>query len=148
LGTLTVPTEYLRRLDGWFYGRRIEVDGNAYHLGGRARPGFALPQPDGLSLRRTFLLEAVTASARLVVEAAHLKGSGDGIGPVLERGGLRTAVLLNGQEVDYLNRYRERATGRPYLTQVALPAAALRIGENALELRQTPDAETGRYGDC
>jgi hypothetical protein len=148
LGTLKVPAEYLIRLEGKFYGRCIEVDGNAYHLGARARPAFALPRADGLSLRRTFRLEAATGTARLVVEAAHLKGVGDGIRPELERGGLRTAVLLNGQEVDYLNRHVERARRRPCTIRVALPAAALRNGENVLELRQTPNPETGAYEDC
>jgi hypothetical protein len=148
LGPLNIPADYLQRLDGLFYGRRLILDENAHHLGARARPTFALPRADGLGLRRAFNLEAVTLQAQLLVVVTHLKGNGDGIGPALERGGLRTEVVLNGRVVDYLNRHVDRAAPRPRRLRVDLPAGTLRAGENVVELRQTADAETGRYEDC
>jgi hypothetical protein len=93
-------------------------------------------------------LEAVPATARLMVSVVQLKGAGDGIGPELERGELRTEVWVNDQRVDYLNRLVARAQPRPQRLSVTIPKKLLRVGDNVLEMRQTPEAGTEHYENC
>jgi len=149
-GEVTILRDRWRQLQGCFVGRRLEVDNGLHHLGREVRAALPLPQPEGLSFRRQFTLDAVPDEVRLVVEVAHLKGPGDGraVAQALERGGLRTEVLLNGRLVDYLNRYGERSAPEPRWITLTVPRGLLRAGENVLELRQTLDRPTGQYEDC
>jgi hypothetical protein len=150
VGEVTIPRERVRQLQATFHGRRMELDNQAHHLGREVRAAFAIAQPEGLSLQRKFTLKDVPDSARLAVEVAHLQGRGDGpaIAQALQRGGLRTAVLLNGREIDYLNRLGERSSAERCRLRLPLPREALRVGENVLELRQMLDRQTGQYEDC
>jgi hypothetical protein len=150
LGELTIDRGRLRELRRLFHGRRIELDDNSHHLGqpGKLVMQLQPPQGEGLTLRRTFRLEEVPHAVCLVLHVVHLRGPGDGIGAALERGEQRTEVVLNGKVVDYLNRHVERATHQPRRLSLPLSPDALRVGENALELRLTPDRESGRYEHC
>jgi hypothetical protein len=150
LGELAIDRGRLAELRWQFHGRRIDLDDTPHHLGraGGLWPTLQPPQAEGLSLRRTFRLGEAPADARLVVIVTHLRGPGDGIAAALERGGLRTEVVVNDKVADYLNRHVDRATREPRRLSVALPAAALRDGENAVELRLTPDRESGQYEHC
>ncbi|MBY0521847.1 MAG: hypothetical protein K2R98_00525 [Gemmataceae bacterium] len=140
----------LHQIKGVFYGERIELDNALHHLGRNDLPASPVPQPDGLSFRTEFKLTAVEGDARLLLDASFLKGAGDGpkIAKALERGGLRTEVLLNGKVIDYLNRHVGRASSEPARLSIVLPKAQLKVGANALELRQTLDRDSGLYEDC
>jgi hypothetical protein len=150
LGDIAVERGRLRQIQPLLHGRRIEVDTGLHHLGKSVRPDFLVPQPEGLSLRKTFALAAIPESARLAIAVAHLKGPGDGrkMAQALERGGLRTEVVLNGKTVDYLNRHVESSAAEFRSVRIGLPRDALKVGDNQLELRQTIDRDTGQYEDC
>jgi hypothetical protein len=106
------------------------------------------PRAEGINLKSSFHLDAAPEAARLVVEVARLQGPGDGIGRALERGELRTEVVVNGQFVDYLNRHVDRASAELRRVEVELPLGTLRAGENTLEMRLTSERETQRYPHC
>jgi hypothetical protein len=149
LGRVQVERAAVRQILWRFQGRRIELDRGMHHLGERPI-GQSILRPEGTSLRRTFAVPAVPASARLYVTVAHLPAPGDDatVARMLQRGGLRTEVVLNGRVVDYLNHYLARTPAEPATVSLALPPANLRAGNNVLELRQTADAETGRSANC
>jgi len=150
LGELSFDRSRLHRLRPLLLGRRIELDYARRHLGDANRlvPGIAPPRSEGPTLRRSFRLDAIPATARLAVTVHHLKGPADGIGPALERGELRTEVFVNERRIDYLNRLVDRAVKEPQRLEIAIPTSALRIGENVVELRQTPEAASGRRESC
>lgn len=149
IGELNVPRANLTELRTIFVGERIELDRQPRHLGQQFRPRFGNPEPDGLFLRRAFRLQQLPTSVRLLATVSHLPGAGDGpeIRKSLEQGSLRTEVLLNGQVVDYLNRYVDRASATPKQLTVPLPIAALQAN-NTLELRQRLDPRTLQVADC
>jgi hypothetical protein len=151
LGDLEIDPARLTQLRWLFQGRRIEVDNGFHHLGRKLVPRLPAPRPEGLQLRRTFRLsEPVPSEARLVVGVLQMKGPGDGpdVARSLDRGGLRTEVVLNGRVVDYLNRHGERSSSEPRRLSVPLPRQVLHAGENELILRQTEDRQTGQVADC
>jgi hypothetical protein len=150
LGELDVERARLVRLRRLFAGRRVEIDNGPHHLGRRVVPALHVPRPEGLTLRRTFRLDAVPARARLAVTVTRLAGRADNrdVAAALERGGLCTEVWVNGRLLDYLNRHGQRASDAPRRLLLPLPAAFLRAGDNELEVRLTPDPETGDYADC
>ncbi|HXG12509.1 MAG TPA: hypothetical protein VNK04_22325 [Gemmataceae bacterium] len=149
LGEVEIERGRLLRLRGLFHGRRVELDNNFHHLGDPRRvvPELQPARAEGPTLRRTFRLDTVPTGVRLEVQVVHLKGPGDGIGAALERGELRTEVVVNGQRVDYLNRHVGRASEGPRRIRVILPRRSLRAGDNVLELRQVPDSD-GRRESC
>jgi hypothetical protein len=149
-GEITIELGRLRQIRWNFYGRRLEIDNGLYHLGNSPCADFILPRPEGLSLRKTFVLKEIPQTIRVAVQVAHLKGPGDGqkIARALAAGGRRTEVLLNGKPVEYLNRLVERSSADFRTLRVGLPREALKMGENVLEIRQTSDPETGQYEDC
>ncbi len=147
---VTIPRERLRQVQTTFHGRRVELDNQLHHLGRDVQAGFSMPRPEGLSLQCKFSLKDVPDRAELVIEAAHLKGPGDSqaTAQALERGGQRTAVVLNSRDVDYLNRWGERSSAEPHRLRLPVPRGVLHAGENVLELRQTLDRATGLYASC
>jgi hypothetical protein len=150
LGDLPIERSRLHRLRRLFYGQRLELDNGSHHLGEKDRtvPGLQPARAEGESLSKTFRLEAVPTTVRFVVSVVHLKGAGDGIGPALERGELRTDVSVNNERVDYLNRLVDRDQPRPQRLSVVIPKKLLRVGDNVLELRQTPEAGTDHFEHC
>jgi hypothetical protein len=150
LGDLELERGRVRQLQPLFHGQRIELDNGFHHLGdtGRIVPELRPARAAGPSLRRTFRLDEVPDEVRLVIGVVHLKGPGDGVGAALQRGELRTEVVVNGQRVDYLNRLVDRSSAEPRWLSVLLPRRLLRRGENSLELRQTPQRDTERLESC
>lgn len=149
-GEVVIDRNRLRQLQGQHQGQLIEIDNGIHHLGREWQPSFTRPKPDGLSLRKTFILEAAPAATDLVVTVAHLPGPGDGpkIAQTLAKGGGRTEVLVNGKVIDYLNRLVESSSAEPRSVRVRVPRESLKAGENSVELRLTLDRDTGRYADC
>jgi hypothetical protein len=150
LGEVAIDRSRLHRLRRLFFGERIELENGHHHLGDKHRVlTSVLPaRAEGLDLARSFRLDAVPSVARLSVAAVQLKGPGDGIGKALERGELRTEVWINKERVDYLNRLVDRATARPQRLSIDIPTKFLRKGDNIVELRQTPEPDTGQYENC
>jgi hypothetical protein len=150
LGELSIECSRLHRLRRLFYGQRLELDNGSHHLGEKDRtvPGLQPARAEGKSLSKSFRLDAVPSKARFVVSVVHLKGAGDGIGTALDRGDLRTEVWLNDERVDYLNRIVDRDQPRPQRLSVLIPKKLLRVGDNVLELRQTPEAGTDHVENC
>jgi hypothetical protein len=150
LGKLEIDRARLHQLRWLFHGQRIELDNDCHHLGSRDKivPSLYPPRAEGLSLRRTFRPEAVPREARLVVQVVQLKGPKDGMAKALERGEPLTEVVVNGQRVDYLNRYVDRPLAEPCRLTLSLPREVLRTGENVVEIRQTPERDTERYDHC
>jgi hypothetical protein len=149
LGEVAIDRARLAWLTWLYYGQRMELDNGLHHLG--RQPVAGLPaRPEGLSLQRTFALTAVPDEANLVIEVVYLQGPGAGpaLAEALPRGGLRTEVLVNGRVLDYLNRHVERSVRTPSRLRLPLPRLFLRTGTNDVEVRQTPDPETGRYENC
>jgi hypothetical protein len=150
LGDVKLERGRLRELRWLFHGRRIEIDNAPHHLGDRDRlvAGLQPARAEGPSLRWTVRLDAAPDMASLVVDVVRLKGRGDGIGPALERGELRTELLVNGERVDYLNRHVDRAAPESRRLRLAVPGRLLRAGDNVLELRQTPGRDSEHHEDC
>jgi hypothetical protein len=150
LGEMEIDRGRVRRLRWDFSGQRIELDRGPHHLGpkGKLLSGLQPARAEGERLRWTFRLDAVPASARLQLQVVHLKGKEDDVAAALERGELRTEVVVNGAVVDYLNRHVLRSSGQPRRLTVALPRRVLQRGSNVLLLRQTPEQKTGHYENC
>jgi hypothetical protein len=150
LGEIAFDRARLHRLQRLFFGERFELDNGRHHLGDKDRAVASIvpARAEGVSLSRTFRLEAVPNLARLTVTVVSLKGPGDGLGKELDHGELRTEVWINNERVDYLNRFADRASPRPQRLTVEIPKKFLKRGENTLELRQTPDADSGQHENC
>ncbi|HEY1860791.1 MAG TPA: hypothetical protein VGG61_10575 [Gemmataceae bacterium] len=150
LGDLPIERSRCHRLRRLFYGQRLELDNGSHHLGEKDRivPDLQPARAEGPSLSKSFRLESVPSKARFVVSVVHLKGTGDGIGPALDRGDLRTEVWVNNERVDYLNRLVDRDQPWPQRLSVVIPKKLLRVGDNVLELRQTPEAGTNHFEKC
>jgi hypothetical protein len=150
LGECKIERGRLQQLQSVFAGRRVELDNGVHHLGpvGGIQENIYPLRAEGPRLKWTCSLAAMPASARLTVEVIELAGAVDGVAQQLERGELRTEVLVNGQRVDYLNRQMERASPRPRRLTVEVPARFFRSGENTIELVQTEERETGRVAHC
>jgi hypothetical protein len=150
LGVCRIDRTRLRELRPLFHGRRIEVDNGVHHLGeaNALDPAREPPRAEGTSMTFSFHLDAAPEAARLVVEVVRLRGPADGIGRALERGELRTEVVVNGRPVDYLNRHVDRASAEPRRVVVDMPRGALHAGDNTVEVRQTPERATQRYAHC
>lgn len=148
LGVLEIDRSWVRGLRRQFHGRRIELDNGPHHLGdsGSVLASLQPPRAEGRSLRLTVRLESAR-QADLLVRVVHLIGPGDRIA-ALERGELRTEVVVNGDVVDYLNRHVDRALAEPAVLRIRIPAARLHTGDNEVVLHQAPDRTTGTCRSC
>jgi hypothetical protein len=127
LGKVRLDRVFVREVRPQFHGRRIELDLGFHTLRAADRPAW----------RGSFRLEAVPEEARLVLDVVNLAESGP-----------RAEVVVNGRQVDYLNRQVERASRQPRRLTVALPRETLKSGENSLELHQAPEPRGERHAAC
>jgi hypothetical protein len=150
VGELAIDRARLHRLQRLFFGERIELDNGRHHLGEKDRivASIVPARAEGVNLSCTVRLKAVPNVARLTVTVVNLKGPGDGIDRALDRGELRTEVWVNKERVDYLNRLVDQASPKPQRLSVEVPKKCLKQGENAIEFRQTPNADTGQHENC
>jgi hypothetical protein len=149
LGEVAIDRAHLAWLTVLFRGRRVELDNGWHHLG--RQPVAGLPvRPEGLSLQRTFSLATVPEEASLFLDVTYLNGPGadPALAAALQRGGMRTEVRVNGRVLDYLNRHVEQSVRTPSRLRLPLPRLLLRTGANVVEVRLTPDPETGREEHC
>jgi hypothetical protein len=146
LGKLKIDQNNVVRLARLFVGRRIEIDNKAHHLGdpGQRQALLRPVKAEGGSLQESFKLERLPVSCDLLVTVLNLQGPVDGIEDALKRGELRSEVVLNGQLIDYLNRHVDKAQKDVRVLTIRLSREVLKIGDNELIIRQTPERDGGR----
>ena len=142
-GTLTVPRDrlaFLRVLDrGWL---RV-IDPCAHHLGDNistSPPLLDPPLPEGGMLERGFELDAVPPGQGFVVlDVVQVVGetAGSPYSNLVQKGELRTYVVLNGKRIDYINRYITTANETPERIRIPIPRALLKPGKNVVRIEQT-----------
>ncbi len=144
-GNLTIPREALRRLSLAGWGRRIVVDVAAHHLGDEpstTRPMLDPPQPEGLSLERSFeLADVPDPPAELVLDVVQVQpeSGSDAFSAQVRKGELRTYALVNGRRIDYLNRHVREVGDTPERIRLPIPRGLLRPGRNVIRLELTGD---------
>jgi len=142
-GTLRLPRNRIRRLrllePGWF----LVVDPAAHHLGDNISttpPLLDPPVPEGDRLERSFGLTAVPQRpVFLVLDVVQVVGetAGTPYSNLVQKGELRTYVVINGNRIDHLNRYVTTTNEAPERIRIPIPAASLRPGRNVVRLEQT-----------
>jgi len=142
-GVLRIPRPRVRKIAIFGEGRRVVIDPASHHLGDeptRAPPLLDPPLHEGGLLERTFLLADVPdAQALLVMDVMEVVGEDNNaaFSPFVRKGELITWVTMNGQRVDYLNRYIKTRNDVPERVAIPIPAGLLRAGKNTLRLELT-----------
>lgn len=142
-GTLAIPRDRLIRLRVLEPGRFLVIDAAAHHLGDNISARTPLldpPLPEGGFLERTFELKnASTGTVSLVLDVVQVVGetSGTPYSNLVQKGELRTNVLINGKMMDYINRYIVTANETPERILIPIPADLLKPGGNVLRIEQT-----------
>jgi hypothetical protein len=139
VGTLAVPRPRLVELRPLGRMRRMMLDATPHHLGNMLVPDLDPPQPEGSSLEVAFDLDAPPPGASRialdVVQIVGIDGNPD-FSAQVRRGELLTRALLNGQELDTLNRHVTTRNDTPLRIALAVPAGLLREGRNVLRFEQ------------
>jgi hypothetical protein len=153
-GTLTIPRGHLRALFVLGHGRRLVIDPAAHHLGDEMStraPALDPPQPEGDLLLRTIeLAENPSRAALLVLDVVQVVGENNDEqwSPRVRAGELRTYILVNGQRVDYLNRYiKTKNMEASERVAIPIPVGLLRAGKNTVGLQLTPTNDESRRLD-
>jgi hypothetical protein len=76
----------------------------------------------------------------LVLNVVQLKG--------VKETASRVTLYLNGERLDDLNHYIDKATSEPCRVALLLRKERLRKGENVLELKLTPSPESRHVEPC
>ena len=126
-GVLSIPLPLLRKLVVQGQGRRIIIDPASHHLGDEFSATMPLdpPQPEGGLLERTFDLPTVPERpCYVVLDVVQLVGenSDPHYSQHIRNGELRTFLAINGQRIDYLNRYLK--TNNLATERIAIPVPA------------------------
>jgi hypothetical protein len=149
LGERSVPLEQVAVWRPQVLGRHSQVFDGALHLGSKIVDSFENPLTDGTRLLVDADIANPTRGAVMTVSQQGMEGMGEDspFSKVLESGGLRTELWVNGAKVDYLNRLLEGRPTGPREILVSLKPAWLKAGINSIELRQTPDPATSGYDE-
>ncbi len=154
-GTLVIPRERVARLRvrgrSWF----LVLDTSSHHLGDNISstpPLLDPPLPEGGTLERTFDLEPSALSERqafVVLDVVQVVGEMAGVpfSNLVQKGELRTYVVLNGKRIDYINHYITTSNETPERIRVPIPARLLKPGKNVLRLEQTGIASDPTWFD-
>ncbi len=153
-GTLAIPREHLRTLIVLGNGRRLVIDPAAHHLGDEmssSPPLLDPPQPEGDSLLRTIeLAESPNRPALLVLDVIQVvsETNDERWSPRVRKGELRTYIVVNGQQIDYLNRYiKTRNMDVSERVAIPIPVGLLHAGKNTVGLQLTGMAGESRVLD-
>jgi hypothetical protein len=142
-GVLGIPRPRVRKITIFGAGRRVVFDPAAHHLGdepSRSPPLLDPPLHEGGRLERTVeLADVPDGQALLVMDVLEVVGEDNDVNysPFVRKGELRTWVTVNGQRVDYLNRYVKTPNHTPERVAIPIPAGLLRAGKNTLRLELT-----------
>jgi hypothetical protein len=153
-GDLSIPWERLRRLRILGHGRRLVVDPNSHHLGNEISvtpPLLDPPLPEGGVLKARFNLDRkyVSRRASLVLDVVQVVGETPGIpfSNFIRNGELRTFAAINGQRIDYLNRFVSTRNETSERIRIPIPDGSLREGENLIQIEQTGIASDPNWLD-
>jgi len=142
-GILEIPRERLTSIALQGQGQRIVIDPAIHHLGNEisiAQPMLDPPQPEGGLLTRFLQLDHPPADPAFMV-LDMLLVVGEDNEPVYSRsvreGELRTYLKVNGQRVDYINRYIKTRNETPERIRVPVPQGLLKEGRNTITLELT-----------
>jgi hypothetical protein len=138
-GTIEIPRRALTRLSIQDRAWRWVLDDRPRHLGDEPRASLDPPFPQGSSLEIPFELpDPPPPPLRLAVEVLEVAGEAKNLQfSSLVREGLRSNVKINGEFVDYLNRYIGTENATPETVRLALPDGLLKAGKNTLRLEQS-----------
>jgi hypothetical protein len=142
-GMLTIPLDRLVRLSVLGHGWQQVIDPCAHHLGDNISttpPLLDPPLPEGGVLERSFELDTVRAGAGFVVlDVVQVVGetAGSPYSNLVQKGELRTHVVINGKRIDYLNRYIKTSNETSERIRIPIPRGLLKTGKNLLRIEQT-----------
>src|SRR5262249_53580483 len=142
-GVLRLPRDRVRKIAFVGAGRRVVIDPAAHHL--RDEPSRIPPLMDprlhegGVLERTVELTDVPDAQALLVMDVVQVVGEDNNAtySQYVRKGELRTWVTINGQRVDFLNRYVKTRNESPERVAIAIPAGLLRAGKNVVRLELT-----------
>jgi hypothetical protein len=136
VGVLAVPRAQVLELVPLGARRRLVLDAAAHHLGRSFVPDLDPPQPGGASWSVAFDVDDPAAFDTLAFDVVQLVGVEGNLdfSPRVRKGELLTRVLVNGREVDTLNRHVTGPNDTPERIRIALPPGVLKNGPNALRL--------------
>ena len=146
-GTLAIPRERLVRLEVLEPGLRLVIDPCSHHLGDEisvSSPALDPPMHEGGVLERSFVVPEdapAVGPAAIVLDVVGVVGEATGLmfSDMVRRGELRTHVLVDGERIDYVNRYIDDANETPRRIRIPVPDG-LTPGRHVLRLEQTGDA--------
>ena len=87
----------------------------------------------------------------MTLDVVQLEGTGPAspFAAELARGELRTYLLVNDREIDYLNRHITHRSLVPTRVRIPLPPGTVRPGANSAVLRQVPlKSDPREFDDC
>ncbi|MGC8638808.1 MAG: hypothetical protein ACP5XB_02885 [Isosphaeraceae bacterium] len=143
IGTLEVPRDRLTRFQVLDQAWQLVLDPSSHHLGDNISttpPLFDPPQPEGGVLERSFELREVRSQpAFLDLDVLGVVGETSGLpySNLVQKGELRTYVVVGGKRFDYINRYITTANETPERIQIPIPAGLLKTGKNLIRIEQT-----------
>jgi len=152
-GTLTIPRDRLARLRVLDRGWQCIIDPSAHHLGDNISttpPLLDPPLPEGGVLERAFELDAVRPGHGCVVlDVVQAVGetAGSPYSNLVQKGELRTYVVVNGKRIDYINRHIMTSNETPERIRIPIPPDLLRPGGNVLRIEQTGIASDPTWFD-
>jgi hypothetical protein len=139
-GSIVVPRDRLRKLQPLGRSWRWVLEDRPRHVGDDDRPDLDPPAPEGASLEWSFTWDGPpNPPPTLVFDVLDLVGEANALylSDLVRDGGMRANLLLNGQPIDYLNRYVQTRNDRPERLRIPLPPNALQPGPNTLHIKQT-----------
>jgi len=142
-GVLRVPRQRIRKMAIFGEGRRVVIDPAAHHLGDEpsTHPPLLDPplQEGGLLERTVELADVPDAQALLVMDVVQVVGEDNDLtfSQYVRKGELITWLAVNGQRIDFLNRYIKTRNDTPERVAIPIPAGLLRAGKNTLRLELT-----------
>ncbi len=151
LGEVRIPVAQTRFILPGRYGHWLLIDSGFHHLGDAVELGMQRPYPEGNQISWHFQLDSVPETIWLVMDVVDMEPMYPGASYYgeLRDGHLRTTLLLNGTEVDFVNRYLRRKRTSAVRVRIPLPREQLKEGDNVLTLKQRPQRdEPGSYDDC
>gem|GEM_PF-6548963 len=139
LGRVTVPLEYVDRLESLGQGTRWELDPLFHHLGNDPRRDFPVIPPEGPDLTVEFPWDAARpqpGTVWLCLDTFDLETFDSRHALALKSGHLATSVLVNDQLIEgTLNRHVRQSRER---VRLALPAGILKSGANRIVIHAKP----------
>jgi hypothetical protein len=152
-GTLTIPRDRLARLRVLDRGWMMVLDPSSHHLGDNISttpPLLDPPLPEGGVLERSFELAAVQPEqSYLVLDVLQVVGetAGTPYSNLVQKGELRTYVVVNGKRIDYINRYITTSNETPERVRIPIPPQLLKTGKNVIRIEQTGIANDPTWFD-